>query len=211
MSTHLIHAPLDMRAFNRWAGERGLVHRGVYDVDYALHIMLSAMFGKGTLQPFRLFWSERRRRGALYAYTDSDRDALAEIAVTAAPPDCLHVVNPGKLLSKPMPTRFAQGRRLGFDLRVRPIRRIRTNLRDTQQETAYLRGREVDAYRLEIVHRFPEGWTKAGQLAAQQGINRESVYTAWLAERFGDAAGIEECRLAAFSRTRAGRGSGRGP
>ena len=211
MSTHLIHSSLDMRAFNRWAGERGLVHRGAYDVDYALHIMLSAMFGKGTLQPFRLFWSERRRSGALYAYADSGHDTLRDIAAATAPPDCLLALNPGKLLSKPMPIRFAQGRRLGFDLRVRPVRRIRANLRDAQQDAVFSKGREVDAYRLQAVHRFPDGWKSPGGLAAQQGMSRESVYSAWLAERFGDAAGIEECRLAAFSRVRAVRGSGRGP
>ena len=52
---YLIHAPLDMRAFSRWAGQRGLLRRGAFDADFALHILLSAMFGKRAFQPFRLF------------------------------------------------------------------------------------------------------------------------------------------------------------
>ena len=54
MTTHLIHALINMRDFNRWAGERGLVQRGAFDEGYALHILLSAMFGKAVLQPFRV-------------------------------------------------------------------------------------------------------------------------------------------------------------
>ena len=66
MTVHLIHAPLNMRKFSRWAGSRGLIRRGSFDAGYAFHVLLSAMFGKGVLQPFRLFASERRaRRGAL--------------------------------------------------------------------------------------------------------------------------------------------------
>ncbi|MCY4373272.1 MAG: hypothetical protein OXC31_05805 [Spirochaetaceae bacterium] len=58
------------------AGQRGLLRRGAFDHDFALRILLSAMFGKRALQPFRLFWSERRRCGSLYAYGDADHGAL---------------------------------------------------------------------------------------------------------------------------------------
>ena len=73
---YLIHVPLDMRAFTRWAGERGLVRSGVFDEGYALHILLSGMFGRAALQPFRLVASDRRRIAALYAYADLDAVAL---------------------------------------------------------------------------------------------------------------------------------------
>ena len=53
MKMHLIHVPLDMRKFNRWAGNRGLIRNGSFDAGYAFHVLLSAMFGKGVLQPFR--------------------------------------------------------------------------------------------------------------------------------------------------------------
>ena len=208
---YLIHAPLDMRAFSRWAGQRGLLRHGAFDADYALHILLSAMFGKRALQPFRLFWSERRRSGSLYAYADAHHEALQEIAEAAAPPDCLAPLNPDGLRSKPMPSAFAAGRRLGFDLRVRPVRRLRRDLRDPQAGTDMLQGREVDAFRLAVVQRFPDGWRKRGGMAAQTGVSRESIYAAWLSERLAGAANVEQCRLSSFSRSRAIRGDGRGP
>ena len=211
MTTFLIHVPLDMRAFSRWAGQRGLVRRGTFDADYALHILLSSMFGKGALQPFRLFWSERRRTGALYAYADSDHATLQDVASDTAPPDCLAPINPAQMLSKPMPSMFAPGRRLGFDLRARPVRRLRRDVADGQSGETLSRGREVDAYRLEALHRLPDGWRHDGGMAACQGIGRETVYATWLAERIGDAAEIAECRLAAFRRTRVIRGDGAGP
>ena len=208
---HLVHAPLDMRAFSRWAGERGLLRRGSFDADFALHILLAAMFGKRALQPFRLFWSERRRSASLYAYADVDQGALQKVAAAVAPPDCLAPLNPTALRSKPMPTVFASGHRLGFDLRVRPVRRLRHNLPDTQTGRVITQGREVDAFRLAILQRFPDGWRERGAQAKRSGMSREAVYAAWLAERLAGAATLEECRLSSFSRSRAVRGDGPGP
>lgn len=208
---YLIHVPLDMRAFNRWAGQRGLLRRGAFDPDFALHTLLSAMFGKRALQPFRLFWSERRRRGSLYAYTDADHGALQEVAAAAAPPDCLAPLNPSALRSKPMPPIFADGRRLGFDLRVRPVRRLRRDLHDTQAGAVVRQGCEMDAFRLAVLQRFPDGWRERGDPARRAGMSRESTYASWLSERLAGAASIEECRLSSFSRNRAVRGDGHGP
>lgn len=208
---YLIHVPLDMRAFNRWVGQRGLLPRGTFDPDFALHILLSAMFGKRALQPFRLFWSERRRSGSLYAYADADQGALQEVAAAAAPPDCLAPLDPAALCSKPMPSTFAGGRRLGFDVRVRPVRRLRRDLQDTQTRTVARQGREIDAFRLALLQRFPDGWRESGAPAKDSGMSRESTYASWLSERLSGAATVEECRLSSFSRSRAVRGDGRGP
>ena len=210
-AVYLIHAPLDMRAFSRWAGQRGLLHGGAFDPDSALHILLAAMFGKRALQPFRLFWSERRPTASLYAYADADQEALQEVAMAVAPPDCLAPLNPVALRSKPMPSAFAAGRRLGFDLRVRPVRRLRRDLHDTQSGAVVMQGREVDAFRLAVLQRFPDGWRERGGPARQSGVSRESIYAAWLSERLAGAANLEECRLSVFSRSRAVRGDGRGP
>ena len=125
MKLHLIHTPLDMRSLSRWAGLRGLVRRGTFDSGYAFHVLLSAMFGKGVLQPFRLFASERRRSAALYAYSAVADGELRQMADAVAPPDCLEVIAPGRMRSKAMPLDFERGRRLGFDLRLRPVRRLR--------------------------------------------------------------------------------------
>lgn len=210
--THLIHVPLHMRRFNRWAGNRGLVRRGSFDAGYAFHVLLAAMFGKGVMQPFRWFASERRTAGSLYAYADVDQAELRSTADAVAPPDCLDVLNPGRMRSKQMPSYFERGRRLGFDLRLRPVRRLRRDLADSQLGRSLSKGSEVDAFRLELIQRFPSAWREADAgAAAKAGVTRESVYAEWLSERFGESVRVEECRLVAFSRTRAVRGDRRAP
>lgn len=214
MTIHLVQAPLDMRKFNRWAGERGLVRRGSFDEGYGFHVLLSAMFGKSVLQPFRLFASERRAAAALYAYADVDAGELRRTAAEAAPPDCVAALDPDRMRSKPLPPSFEAGRRLGFDLRIRPVRRLCEDLPDPQQDGRQIRkGAEVDAFRVEALRRFPDGWAAPDASASHDGVTREDVYVAWLAERCGDAVVIERerCRLAAFKRSRAIRGAGRGP
>ncbi len=211
MTVHLVHAPLDMRKFNRWAGNRGLVRNGSFDAGYAFHILLSAMFGKGVVQPFRLFASERRASAALYGYADVDDAELRRTAETVAPPDCLDVLNPDSMRSKRMPSKFERGQRLGFDLRLRPVRRLRRDLPDAQLGHSLSKGAEVDAFRVEVVRRFPSGWVESDEAAAKAGVTRQSVYAAWLSERFGDAVAVEQCRLVAVNRSRAVRGSSGAP
>ena len=212
MKLHLVHVPIDMRAFNRWAGERELIRRGTFDAGYALHILLSSMFGKGALQPFRLFASERRRKAALYGYSDIDQTELKRQAAAVAPPDCEAVVDPRRLRSKPMPIQLEQGERLGFDLRLRPVRRVRSEVHDPQHGSSLKRGSEVDAFRLELIRRFPvEPGEQTVSAAAEAGVTRQSVYTEWLSERLGDAASVDHCELAAFQRNRVIRGGGGGP
>ena len=218
MTIHLVHAPVDMRAFNRWAGVRGLVRAGAFDAGYALHVLLSGLFGPAVLQPFRLFASERRRLASLYAYADWDGDSLRGTAQAVGTPDCLTVLKPEKLRSKAVPKVFEPGRRLGFDIRVRPVRRLRSSIQDSQSGRTLSPGAEVDAFRVAALHRFPEGWNlnPDKEPPEAQGTlrgRRSDVYTEWLIERFGDAASVEsnECRLAAFQRTRTVRGDGAGP
>ena len=205
MKIHLIQAALDMRRFNYWAGNRGLVRTGSFDAGYAFHVLLSGMFGKGALQPFRLFASERRASAVLYAYASVDETELREIAAAVAPPDSIDVIDPDRMRSKCMPTQIEQGRRLGFDLRLRPVRRLDHELADPQSGRSLPKGAEVDAFRLEMVRRFPtDGPIPA---AAKAGVTRESVYAEWLGERFGNAVAVEECRLVSVSRSRAARGN----
>ena len=202
---------MDMRAFNRWAGQRGLIRRGAFDAGYALHVLLSATFGKSALQPFRLFAPSRGRSATLYAYSDFDATALKSIAQDVGTPDCLGVVKPSVIQSKAMPPEFARGRRLAFDVRVRPVRRLRAGFEDSQSGRAYSKGAEVDAFFLNAVRRFPTGGVDVDESAVAAGETPEAVYRKWLAERFVEAARIEECRLAAISRSRTIRGDGLGP
>ena len=207
MSAHMVVAPLDMRAFNRWAAERGFVRGGAFDEGFALHVLLSSSFGKGVLQPFRLFSSPRRASATLYAYADEGDEALAGLAATVAPPDCLDVLDVGRMRSKSIPTAFAEGQRLGFDIRVRPVRRLNA---DTEGKNGGVlrKGSEVDAFVIGPARE--DGCSLAGERSAPR---REAVYTRWLAERLDGVAMVDrgDCRLASFRRTRTVRGNGPGP
>ncbi len=213
MTTYMIHVPLDMRAFNRWAGQRGLIRRGVFDEGYALHILLTGMFGPGVLRPFRLFASERRRNASLYAYTDADQAALQSMANLVATPDCLDALDPKKIRSKEMHTEFTAGQRLGFDLRVRPVRRLRTEIHDQKSGKTIGKGAEIDAFLVHVFRHFPDGGADEAVNARSAGQTREKIYTEWLAERFDGVAEIEKeaCRVAAFKRSRSLRGDGFSP
>ena len=118
MMLYMIHAPLDLRRFNEWAGARGLMRRGGFDEGAALHRLLAGLFGKGALQPFRLFAPRRGVKGSFYAYSDRDQPALAAEAAAVGTPDDLAALPPETLSAKPMPVDFEPGRRLGFDTRT---------------------------------------------------------------------------------------------
>ena len=209
MTTHMISLPVDMRTFNRWAAERELVRRGTFDEGFGLHLLLSSTFGKGALQPFRLFWPARRRNASLYAYTDQDEDALREVANDVATPDCLSAIDLRRLRSKAMRTDFPTHHRLGFDIRVRPVRRSRGATADADGPNVK-QGAEVDAFVAGLTREQP-----AASLGAKprSAARRQQVYVSWLSERFEGAVDldIERCRLKSFRRTRAVRGDGLGP
>ena len=103
-----------------------------------------------------------------------------------------------------MTSHFERGRRLGFDLRLRPVRRLHRDLADPQLGRALTRGAEVDAFRLEVMRRFPSGW--ADSAAARAGVTRESVYADWLCERLGNAVA---CRGVQVGRCQSVPGSAR--
>ncbi len=212
MKTTIVYVPLDWVAFCRWAGNRRLVRSGVFDEGFALHVLLSAVFGKAVLRPYRLYRPARAPIANLYAYSDLDHHTLCAMAKAVAPPDCLRVLELADLATKEMPKRFRMGQRLGFDIRVRPIRRLGQNLRDSQSGRVLRKGSEHDAFRLELLHRSPDGWRDPQAGAGQNGISRQSVYTSWLDQRLAGAAKVEteSCRLVDFRRSRAWRGIGKG-
>ena len=212
MTTHLIHLPFDMRAFNRWIGQRGLVRSNVVDEGYACHILLNSLFGKSILQPFRLFASPHRNTAALYAYSNVDASELKEIAELVGTPDCLHVIHLEKLLSKQMPINFSAGQELGFDIRVRPTRRLICKVVDQQTGETFSKGAELDAFRVNTLRNYPNEWENKAARAQNKGDTRTKIYIEWLAERFSNSVQIEivDCCLTSFQRRRCIRGTGIG-
>ena len=207
MSTYMVHAPIDVRALKKWAGQRRLVRRGTLDDGLALHVLLSGMFGKGVLQPFRLYSSDRRRWGAIYAYSDDDEHSLQKMAAAVAPPESCSIVRPEGLRTKRMPQAFQVDQRLGFELRARPVRRVHEDIRDARWDKVVKKGAEVDAYWLENL-RKPLADSSKVVLPRDGNAHdqREQCYWQWLSARLGKTADVKKCRLQSFRRVRVVRG-----
>ncbi|MBF0192638.1 MAG: type I-E CRISPR-associated protein Cas6/Cse3/CasE [Magnetococcales bacterium] len=190
MSTlHMISLPLDLRALRRWSAGRNLAA----DEGCALHHLLSETFGKGVLQPFRLMVAREGRAGTLYAYTVQDAVSLRETACETACPESLVVCDPARLAVKAMPDEWRTGRRLAFDIRVRPVRRLLRPTGDFKRQ-----GAEVDVFLVEALRRFPD----ASPEEAGIELKRDQVYAQWFAERLGKAAHLEIVHMTGFERTR---------
>lgn len=190
---HLISLPLDLKIFRQWAARRGL---GT-DEGRALHHLLGETFGKGALQPFRLMIAPGASAGSLYAYTMSDQASLRQTARESALPDALAVCDPARLAVKTMPESWTKGRRLAFDLRTRPVKRL------FKPAGVFPKGAEVDAFLAEALRRFPEGRPE------NHGIEREKVYRQWLAERLQAAATVKQARIVRLQRKAVQRGGKR--
>lgn len=203
---HLVHIAVDLARFNRWAGARdqgwaegrdGSHRRRIaFDEGRALHHLLCETFGKSVLQPFRLMMDRGRPTANLYAYSHSDAAALKQVAGECATPDTLGALDIEQLATKTMPQAWKEGRRLGFDLRVRPVRRLMKPAGD------FAKGAELDAFLVETLRRFPDGPPANENEAAR----REDVYVRWLNERLHGVANFDSApRLVRFARRRAAR------
>ena len=192
----LIQAPIHIETVHRWAGERGLVRDGRYDRGHAFHIILSSMFGKGRLQPFRIYGSDRQPYGAIYGYTDENAETLRVLAEEVGPPDCAAVINPAALQSKAMPEKIPTGRILGFDVLVRPVRR--------RQMPSKLHGGRVTTRELDVFGHGNDAFNDAG-------LTRDTTYQTWLNAQLRGTATILRSRIARYQRLATMRGDGQGP
>ena len=204
---NLVRVPLNANALARWAGERGWVRRrrgiAAFDEGRALHHLLDETMGSGALRPFRLLVPPRRNGGNLYAYSALDAHMLRAAARIQAMPDHLGVLHPDRLESKPMPDDWHVGQHLGFDLRARPVRRLRCDIETASGKID--KGKELDAFLLETLRRHPT--TSSGMADGER--TREAVYLDWLAERLAPAATLDRSAssLVRFQRTLIARGN----
>jgi CRISPR system Cascade subunit CasE len=199
---HLVRLPVDLAALGRWSAERGLgwaARRGRggraaegYDEGAALHHLLGEAFGSAALQPFRLLVAPVGGSARVYGYAATDAAALRATAHAGLAPEMVGVLDLAGLASCPMPAAWAAGRRLGFDLRLRPVVRLGAGLGD------HRKGAEVDAFLAEALRRPPGEMERSGR-------TREAVYRDWLARRLDEAAALEDARLIRFQRVRAAR------
>ncbi len=162
----MIRGEIDPNALNHWAATHGLAQRGGFDEGYALHALLTGMFGSLAPRPFRLVPSAGGGRAVLYGYGASGADDLADGARRCADPLQLRVLSPDSLDDKAMPGTWTEGAVYGFEVRLRPVRR--TDKPDDRD-----RASERDAFQWEADRLPPGAMTRT----------REQVYAGWLAER----------------------------
>lgn len=194
---YLVRLPVNIPALYKWAADRSLIpgDGSEFDDGRALHHLLTESFGQGCLQPFRLMVATGGKQGSLYAYCQHDPAALRAEAEVVAPPEHLDVIDLDGLSGKPMPAVWQAGRRLGFELRVRPVRRLLKPVGHTGQKSFH-KGDELDAFLLACLRNSPDG--EPGQPAGK--IEREQVYRDWLAERLAGAANVTGVRMTSFQR-----------
>jgi len=201
---HMVHIPLAPHDLARIAGQRGWTRAtardpvGTFDEGVALHHLSVEAFGPGALRPFRLMVAPGGRSAALYGYSHHSADALRGTAHAIAPPEIADLMSPEGLRAKPMPQNWTAGQRVGFDLRVRPVRRLKKAVGGRRP------GAEIDVFVHEALSRFDAD--ENGMLTS--GRSRAAVYGDWLAERLaGDGIARLEgpAALASFARERAVR------
>lgn len=187
---NMISLPVDLRELRRLAAQQGLES----DEGRALHHSLCEAFGKGAVQPFRLMPGRSGARlGTLYGYTVRTEEDLRATTAETAPPESARVFGLEHLAVKSMPESWAPGRRLAFDVRIRPVRRLHGPV------GRFIRkGAEVDAWLVEVLRRFPD----APPEDAAEKIRRDEVYALWLAERLKGAATVETARMTRIEQRR---------
>ena len=212
---NLIHAPLRRDHLKTWSRNGPAAGASRYDPGFALHVLLSTMFGKSILQPFRLFHSSRKPMATLYCYTRENPDELRELAKTVSGPEHLSILDPDRMLWKRMPDTFRSGQLLGFDIKARPIERIEIGRRrkSARMQPVFMERDYFPMYRRYHAHGGSNG--NGNDNGAGRRANggpprtREGDYRCWLDHRLGQGADVLTCRLAAFYLTSAYRGRDR--
>lgn len=184
----MVRAEIGVRDFHRWMGTRRL-----QDPDHAMHCLLTECFGDLAPRPFRLIIPRGASTGCLYGYGPADANALREAAAICADPIQSRIVPANGIDSKPMPMQWTAGKRLGFEVRIRPIVRRTRNAEERPEK-------ECDAFLHEALQYPEKGAMKR---------TREEVYAEWLSGQFDRKGGAAlepgNTRLVSFQRARAFR------
>ena len=184
----MVQATVDRRQFHRWAGSRRLMSGNLFDEGYAMHCFLAGVFGNAAPKPFRLITPTRpgAPSAVLYGYSRADSEILREAAALYADPFQTSALPPENLNSKPMPIRWQPGRRLGFQVLVRPVVR--------SSDRSQSKGSERDVFQTEAEEHPQDGMERT----------RLEVYHDWLATKFAKGGATLEGKsvLKSFERVR---------
>lgn len=171
---HLLRLDLDVPGLYGLARDHGLVHPGrrgpvlTSDLGYVLHAAFMALFGDHNPDLFTVDPSAPAHAAPrvvrVLAYSEHDLATLRDHAQTYADPAAYHLVDWERAASKPMPSTWREGQRLGFHLRACPTVRM------AKAGPHHREGAEVDA--------FVAATWRAGEGVP---VDRETVYRDWLA------------------------------
>lgn len=143
----------------QWQRREGVAPPAGVEDGYAWHALLAAVFGTPAApRPFRV-QTRRGRPPILLFYSDKDAATLTE-AAAFADPQAYAALGMEGLATRPMPL-LPEGRRLAFDLRVRPIQRM-----DRDGDRRRIRERDV--------------LVAAREAADDPKLPAESVYPDWV-------------------------------
>lgn len=193
---YMVKLAPDPRRLTAWAATRGLLKAGG-DLGYGVHAALLAAFAEHAPKPFRLH--ENGAGTAIFGYSAAAGPELLDHARAFAEPDVAAALGLDGLAVKAMPARWEEGRRLGFEVRVRPtVRRDRNGDRDTTFER--------DAFQVAFDQAEATARSSGADLIPP---NRDQVYIAWfrdsLARGGGARLGEDSVRLVSFQRLRVAR------
>lgn len=202
---NLIRVPIDLRRLDRWADSRACAGKRSANIRMdrgrALHHLLTEVFGRRALSPFRLMAPKGNFTASLYAYCNKGREELLEAAANFALPDHLEVLDSGRILAKAVPTVWREGQQLGFEVQAWPVRRVSRPFRTSKGGLVGNKRKngstELDAFLLEAL-RNPG-----------TRLRRDEIYLSWLQEQLGVVADLDRdaSRLARFQRVRVARGN----
>jgi CRISPR system Cascade subunit CasE len=193
---HLLKIPIrsdKLYAFARRARQR------VRDFDegYAVHALFAALFDHGADAPDRiapkpfalpepsaeLAHPSASRCIEVLAYSSRDHAALLDRARTFSDPAAWSALEVDRIVSRPMPTTFQGGARLGFSVRVCPVRRVAKRGNQVKERA------EVDAFLAKV-------WQVSDDTVQ---LDRETVYREWLSEELAKGgARLREASMTSF-------------
>lgn len=174
---HMIRLDPEMARVMEWGAREGLTRPGGDD-GYLWHGLLKAAFDDLAPKPFRFVEPRNGRPAYLVGYGSAGEDELRRRASEFADPAVTAALRLSSVAVKTMPDTFDAGRRLGFELRVRPVVR---QTRDGDRK----RKREIDVF-----------LQRASAGAGESKPVRADVYRDWLAARLASGgAALDDMRI----------------
>ena len=168
-NVHMVRAEIHLRELNRWMASKGFKSQ-----DHAMHSLLSECFGDLAPRPYFVKMPRGVPTGVLYGYINTDISELTDAMSLYADPLQYQILPPDKMESKPMPSNWREGARLGFETRIRPIVRTNEGLGDPEAKS-----KDLDAY---IYQRMTHGGNTG--MGKSEFHDREHAYVQWLNEQF---------------------------